>query len=66
MADWRGHKQVIAERIRQIGTAKILWGSDGAFGGWNDPDAGSCGLSRTASDRTGVPANLGQCSSTHP
>jgi predicted TIM-barrel fold metal-dependent hydrolase len=37
VADWREHKDVIAARIRQIGTAKILWGSDGAFGGGITP-----------------------------
>jgi predicted TIM-barrel fold metal-dependent hydrolase len=37
VAEWREHKQIIAERIRQIGTGRILWGSDGAFGGGMTP-----------------------------
>jgi len=37
VGDWREHKDLIVERIRQIGVDKILWGSDGAFGGGMTP-----------------------------
>jgi len=37
VADWRKHKDIIVERIRQIGLDRILWGSDGAFGGGMTP-----------------------------
>ena len=37
VGDWREHKQIIAERVREIGTKRILWGSDGAFGGGMTP-----------------------------
>jgi predicted TIM-barrel fold metal-dependent hydrolase len=30
---WKEKKTLIARRIRQIGISRILWGSDGAFGG---------------------------------
>jgi predicted TIM-barrel fold metal-dependent hydrolase len=29
---WKEKKNLIAERIREIGVSRILWGSDGAFG----------------------------------
>jgi predicted TIM-barrel fold metal-dependent hydrolase len=35
---WSERKDVIAERIRQIGVSRILWGSDGAFGGGMTPE----------------------------
>jgi uncharacterized protein len=35
--DWRGHKSLIVQRVRQIGIQRILWGSDGAFGGGLTP-----------------------------
>jgi predicted TIM-barrel fold metal-dependent hydrolase len=38
VGDWREHKAVIVERIRQIGLGRILWGSDGAFGGGMTPE----------------------------
>ena len=34
---WEGKKDLIAARIRQIGVRRILWGSDGAFGGGMTP-----------------------------
>lgn len=34
---WQDKKQLIATRIRQIGVKRILWGSDGAFGGGMTP-----------------------------
>lgn len=37
VGDWRDHKDIIVRRIRQIGTSRILWGSDGAFGGGMTP-----------------------------
>jgi uncharacterized protein len=37
VADWHDHKQIIAERIRQVGVDRVLWGSDGAFGGGMTP-----------------------------
>jgi predicted TIM-barrel fold metal-dependent hydrolase len=37
VGDWRDHKDAIVQRIRQIGIRKILWGSDGAFGGGMTP-----------------------------
>jgi hypothetical protein len=35
--NWETKKNVIAQRIRQIGVKRILWGSDGAFGGGVTP-----------------------------
>jgi predicted TIM-barrel fold metal-dependent hydrolase len=37
LGDWEKKKQLIAHRIRQIGVARILWGSDGAFDGGVTP-----------------------------
>lgn len=37
VGDWRAHKSTIVQRIRQIGLERILWGSDGAFGGGMTP-----------------------------
>lgn len=34
---WKEKKALIARRIRQIGIGRILWGSDGAFGGGMTP-----------------------------
>jgi len=34
---WKEKKVLIAHRIRQIGIGRILWGSDGAFGGGMTP-----------------------------
>jgi predicted TIM-barrel fold metal-dependent hydrolase len=38
LGQWEGKKAVIAARIRQVGVARILWGSDGAFGGGMTPE----------------------------
>jgi predicted TIM-barrel fold metal-dependent hydrolase len=38
LGQWEGKKAVIAGRIRQVGVARILWGSDGAFGGGMTPE----------------------------
>jgi predicted TIM-barrel fold metal-dependent hydrolase len=35
---WQDKKALIAGRIRQIGVRRILWGSDGAFGGGITPE----------------------------
>jgi len=35
---WEEKKTLIAERIRQVGVNRILWGSDGAFGGGMSPE----------------------------
>jgi predicted TIM-barrel fold metal-dependent hydrolase len=37
VGEWEKKKEVIARRIRQIGVKRILWGSDGAFGGGVTP-----------------------------
>jgi predicted TIM-barrel fold metal-dependent hydrolase len=37
LGDWQAKKDLIAQRIRQIGLRRILWGSDGAFGGGMPP-----------------------------
>ena len=34
---WKEKRALIVERIRQIGFSRILWGSDGAFGGGMSP-----------------------------
>ncbi len=34
---WQDKKSLIAARIRQIGISRVLWGSDGAFGGGMTP-----------------------------
>ena len=34
---WEEKKDLIATRIRQVGVKRILWGSDGAFGGGTTP-----------------------------
>jgi predicted TIM-barrel fold metal-dependent hydrolase len=38
LGDWKEKKSQIAERIRQVGVRRILWGSDGAFGGGMTPE----------------------------
>lgn len=35
---WEEKKAQIAERIRQVGVTRILWGSDGSFGGGMTPE----------------------------
>ena len=37
IGQWQDKKALIVERIRQIGVSRILWGSDGAFGGGVTP-----------------------------
>jgi predicted TIM-barrel fold metal-dependent hydrolase len=37
LGNWQDKKEVIAERIRQVGPRRILWGSDGAFGAGMTP-----------------------------
>jgi uncharacterized protein len=37
IGQWREKKSLIATRIRQVGVNRILWGSDGAFGGGITP-----------------------------
>jgi predicted TIM-barrel fold metal-dependent hydrolase len=37
LGQWQEKKELIAERIRQVGVERILWGSDGAFGGGMTP-----------------------------
>jgi predicted TIM-barrel fold metal-dependent hydrolase len=37
IGQWKEKKALIVERIRQIGVSRILWGSDGAFGGGMTP-----------------------------
>ena len=38
LGQWEEKKVVIAARIRQVGVKRILWGSDGAFGGGMTPE----------------------------
>jgi len=38
MGQWQEKKTLIATRIRQVGVHRILWGSDGAFGGGVTPE----------------------------
>jgi predicted TIM-barrel fold metal-dependent hydrolase len=38
LGHWEEKKAVIAARIRQVGVSRILWGSDGAFGGGMTPE----------------------------
>lgn len=38
LGHWRDKKDRIAMRIRQVGVKRILWGSDGAFGGGMTPE----------------------------
>jgi predicted TIM-barrel fold metal-dependent hydrolase len=38
LGNWQSKKTLIAERIRQIGVKRILWGSDGAFGAGITPE----------------------------
>ena len=38
LGNWQNKKTLIAERIRQIGVKRILWGSDGAFGAGITPE----------------------------
>ena len=37
IGQWKEKKALIVERIRQIGVNRILWGSDGSFGGGTTP-----------------------------
>jgi predicted TIM-barrel fold metal-dependent hydrolase len=37
VGQWETKKDLIATRIRQVGVERILWGSDGAFGGGPTP-----------------------------
>jgi predicted TIM-barrel fold metal-dependent hydrolase len=37
MGRWKEKRALIVERIRQVGISRILWGSDGAFGGGMSP-----------------------------
>jgi predicted TIM-barrel fold metal-dependent hydrolase len=37
IGQWKEKKSLIATRIRQVGVNRILWGSDGAFGGGITP-----------------------------
>jgi predicted TIM-barrel fold metal-dependent hydrolase len=37
LGHWAEKKDLIAKRIRQVGVKRILWGSDGAFGGGMTP-----------------------------
>lgn len=37
LGHWKDKKALIAKRIRQIGVSRVLWGSDGAFGGGLTP-----------------------------
>jgi predicted TIM-barrel fold metal-dependent hydrolase len=37
LGEWQSKKDLIAARMRQIGLKRILWGSDGAFGGGMTP-----------------------------
>jgi hypothetical protein len=38
MGKWEEKKDLIARRIRQVGVDRILWGSDGSFGGGMTPE----------------------------
>jgi predicted TIM-barrel fold metal-dependent hydrolase len=38
LGQWKEKKAAIAARIRQVGVSRILWGSDGAFGGGMTPE----------------------------
>jgi predicted TIM-barrel fold metal-dependent hydrolase len=38
MGHWNEKKALIAERIREVGVERILWGSDGAFGAGMTPE----------------------------
>jgi predicted TIM-barrel fold metal-dependent hydrolase len=38
LGHWENKKNQIAMRIREVGVARILWGSDGAFGGGLTPE----------------------------
>jgi len=38
LGEWEAKKAVIAARIRQVGVGRVLWGSDGAFGGGMTPE----------------------------
>jgi predicted TIM-barrel fold metal-dependent hydrolase len=38
IGNWQAKKDLIVQRIRQIGLKRILWGSDGAFGGGMTPE----------------------------
>jgi predicted TIM-barrel fold metal-dependent hydrolase len=38
LGHWQEKKDLIAKRIREVGVKRILWGSDGAFGGGLTPE----------------------------
>jgi predicted TIM-barrel fold metal-dependent hydrolase len=38
LGNWQAKKDLIAKRIRQVGLKRVLWGSDGAFGGGMTPE----------------------------
>jgi predicted TIM-barrel fold metal-dependent hydrolase len=38
LGQWQSKKDLIAARIREIGVKRIMWGSDGAFGGGMTPE----------------------------
>ena len=40
LGHWEDKKDLIATRIRQVGVKRVLWGSDGAFGGGMTPEQG--------------------------
>jgi predicted TIM-barrel fold metal-dependent hydrolase len=40
LGHWEEKKDLIAKRIRQVGVKRVLWGSDGAFGGGMTPEQG--------------------------
>jgi hypothetical protein len=54
---WKEKKNLIAERIREIGVSRILWGSDGAFGAGVTPAQALAAYRGAAFDQTGVPHN---------
>lgn len=37
VGQWQAKKSLIAQRIREVGVRRIVWGSDGAFGGGMTP-----------------------------
>jgi predicted TIM-barrel fold metal-dependent hydrolase len=40
LGHWQDKMDLIATRIRQVGLKRVLWGSDGAFGGGMTPEQG--------------------------
>ena len=38
LGDWERKKPLIADRLRQVGLRRILWGSDGSFGAGTTPE----------------------------